>query len=204
LMALIGIVDDDEAIRQFISSLVRAAGYQSVMFASGLAFLNALGTHSIDCAIVDFSMPELSGLELQRRLREINRPIPIIVVTARPDEVRATALEYCAVAVLGKSSHPEALLAALRSALDPEGQLNAPGAGGQESVLTGHLTADGHRVSLDCEPSGKLRTLLAVENQESDAAEQCNSAHDGRHRPGMGFFSSNVDGPRSTTFSRVL
>src|ERR1700722_1982728 len=104
---LIGIVDDDEAVRQSISSLVRSAGYESVMFATGLAFLEALKTRSIDCAIVDFRMPALSGLEIQRRLWEMNRPIPIILVTARPDEVRETALEYSVVAVLGKPFREE-------------------------------------------------------------------------------------------------
>ena len=122
---LIGIVDDDEAVRQSISSLVRSAGYESVMFATGLAFLDALETRSIDCAIIDFHMPELSGLELQRRLREMNRPIPIILVTARPDEVRERAREYGVVAVLGKPFRDEALLAAIRVALDPAGQENA-------------------------------------------------------------------------------
>jgi two-component system response regulator FixJ len=122
---LIGIVDDDEALRQSISSLVRSAGYESVMFATGLAFLDALETRSIDCAIVDFHMPELSGLELQRRLREMNRPIPIILITARPDEVRERAYEYGVVAVFGKPFRDEALLAAIRVALDPAGQENA-------------------------------------------------------------------------------
>ena len=122
---LIGIVDDDEAVRQSISSLVRSAGYESVMFATGLAFLDALETRSIDCAIIDFHMPELSGLELQRRLREMNRPIPIILVTARPDEVRERAYEYGFVTVLGKPFRDEALLAAIRVALDPAGQENA-------------------------------------------------------------------------------
>ena len=122
---LIGIVADDEAVRQSISSLVRSAGYESVMFATGLAFLDALETRSIDCAIIDFHIPELSGLELQRRLREMNRPIPIILVTARPDEVRGIAHEYGVVAVLGKPFRDEALLAAIRVALDPAGQENA-------------------------------------------------------------------------------
>jgi two-component system, LuxR family, response regulator FixJ len=122
---LIGIVDDDEAVRQSISSLVRSAGYESVMFATGLAFLDALETRSIDCAIIDFHMPELSGLELQRRLREMNRPIPIILVTASPDDVRERAYEYGVVAVLGKPFRDEALLAAIRVALDPAGQENA-------------------------------------------------------------------------------
>jgi two-component system response regulator FixJ len=122
---LIGIVDDDEAVRQSISSLVRSAGYESVMFATVLAFLEALETRSIDCAIVDFRMPELNGLEIQRRLRVMNHPIPIILVTARPDEVRERAHEYGVIAVLGKPFRDEALLAAIRVALGPAGQENA-------------------------------------------------------------------------------
>src|ERR1700728_2484822 len=119
MASLIAIVDDDEAVRRSISSLVRSAGYESVMFATGLAFLDALETRSIDCAIVDFHMPQLSGLDLQRRLREMNSAIPIIFVTARPDEVRERACEDGVVAVLGKPFRDEALLAAIRVALDP-------------------------------------------------------------------------------------
>jgi two-component system response regulator FixJ len=55
-------------------------------------------------------MPELSGLELQRRLREMNRPIPIILVTGRADDVRERAYEYGVVAVLGKPFRDELCL----------------------------------------------------------------------------------------------
>jgi two-component system, LuxR family, response regulator FixJ len=75
-----------------------------------------------DCAIVDFRLPGLNGLELQRMLNEKRRSAPIIMVSAYDDRVRAEALEQGAVAVLGKPFDGEALLAAVRSALGPSGR----------------------------------------------------------------------------------
>jgi FixJ family two-component response regulator len=63
-------------------------------------------------------MPRLSGLELSRRLAEMNNPIPIIFVSALHDELRARALSEGAVAVLGKPFSDQALLFAIQSALE--------------------------------------------------------------------------------------
>jgi FixJ family two-component response regulator len=63
-------------------------------------------------------MPRLSGLDLQRGLAEVNYAAPIIVVSAHAEELRATALNQGAVAVLGKPFSDEALLSAIQSALE--------------------------------------------------------------------------------------
>lgn len=75
-----------------------------------------------DCAIVDFRLPGLNGLEFQQMLNEKCHSVPIIMVSAYDDRVRAEALEQGAVAVLGKPFDGEALLAAVRSALGPSGR----------------------------------------------------------------------------------
>jgi FixJ family two-component response regulator len=113
----IGIVDDDEGIRQSIGSLVRSAGYQSALFESAEAFLDSTRKHEICCLIVDVHMPGLDGLELQRVLNQLDHSIPMIVISARGDEVRKRALEQGAIAVLGKPFSHEALLGAITSAL---------------------------------------------------------------------------------------
>jgi FixJ family two-component response regulator len=116
---LIGIVDDDESVRDSISSLIRSAGYRSMVFASAEAFLNSDRIHETACLVLDIRMPGLSGLDLQRRLSDVRCPIPIIFVTAHADdEVRARALKQGAVAVLPKPFGVEALLGAIRSALE--------------------------------------------------------------------------------------
>jgi FixJ family two-component response regulator len=53
----IGIVDDDESIRNSISSLIRSIGYETAVFESAEAFLDSGRIHEIDCLIVDILMP---------------------------------------------------------------------------------------------------------------------------------------------------
>jgi len=113
----IAVVDDDKAVQHSIGNLLRATGYRCEVYGSAEVFLDACGSLQPDCAIIDFRMPGLNGLELQRLLEERGHAIPIIMVTANKDRVRAQALELGAVAVLGKPFEGEVLLAAIRSAL---------------------------------------------------------------------------------------
>src|SRR5580658_6932518 len=86
---LIGVVDDDQSVRDSISSLVRSTGLRSTTFASGETILNPKGGYEADRLILDVRMPRLSGLELQRRLADVQCPTPVIFVSANPgDEVR--------------------------------------------------------------------------------------------------------------------
>jgi FixJ family two-component response regulator len=119
---IISIVDDDEAVRESISNLLRSAGFRTLLFGSAQAFVNAGGMDSTDCVIVDFHMRGLTGLGLQRLLRDMNRSIPIIIISAYHEEVRAAALDLGAVAVLGKPFNDDALLAAIREALESSGR----------------------------------------------------------------------------------
>lgn len=114
----IGIVDDDESVRAAVDSLIRSAGYRTALFASAEALLHSDQIHEMDCLIIDIQMPRLSGLELQRRLPEANPATAIIFVSAHAEELRATALNQGAVAVLGKPFSDEALLSAIQSALE--------------------------------------------------------------------------------------
>jgi FixJ family two-component response regulator len=119
--ATIGIVDDDQSIRDSISSLLRSAGYRTAVFESAEAFLGSNGTPQADCLILDMRMPGLSGLDLLQRLCEMKSSIPVIFVTAHADnDVRARVLNQGAVACLGKPFQDEALLNAIHTATDSE------------------------------------------------------------------------------------
>jgi FixJ family two-component response regulator len=101
---LIGIVDDDQSVRDSISSFVRSTGLRSTTFASGEAILNSKDGYEADCLILDVRMPGLSGLELQRRLADVECLTPVIFVSANPgDEVREKALRQGAIAFLETS-----------------------------------------------------------------------------------------------------
>ena len=91
-VALVGIVDDDESVRNSINSLLRSAGYRTLMFESAEAFLESERIGDADGLVLDVKMPGLSGIELQRRLREMDCSVPIIFVTAHADdEVRRSS-----------------------------------------------------------------------------------------------------------------
>ena len=118
-IGLVGIVDDDESIRDSISSLLRSVGYRTLVFESAEAFLDSGRIHDTDSLVLDVKMPGLSGLQLQRHLRDMNCFIPIIFVTAHAhDDIRRVALEQGAVAFFGKPFNDEALLSALSSVVD--------------------------------------------------------------------------------------
>ena len=117
-IALVGIVDDDQSVRDSLSSLLRSAGYKTMAFESAEAFLNADGHSQPDCLLLDVRMPGLSGLELQSQLHGMKCMTPVIFVTAHTDDqVRARALQQGAAAFLGKPFDDEVLLSAIHSAI---------------------------------------------------------------------------------------
>src|SRR5258708_12277270 len=83
-VSIVGVVDDDESIRDALSSLIRSAGYNCVVFPSGEAFLQSDQVDGADCLVLDVRMPGISGPDLQVRLRKMNYSVPILFVTPRP------------------------------------------------------------------------------------------------------------------------
>jgi FixJ family two-component response regulator len=102
-ITLISIVDDDDAVRGATESLVRSLGFEARVFASAVAFLQSPSLLETRCLILDVQMPNMGGIELQERLAELRLDIPIIFITAFPDDaVRQRALQGGAIAFLLK------------------------------------------------------------------------------------------------------
>jgi FixJ family two-component response regulator len=100
---LISIVDDDDTVRAATESLVRSLGFETRAFASAESFLRSSSPQETRCLILDVQMPNMSGIELQDRLSELGFKIPIIFITAYPDDaVRQRAMEAGAAAFLLK------------------------------------------------------------------------------------------------------
>jgi FixJ family two-component response regulator len=100
---LISIVDDDDKVRAATESLVRSLGFKTHTFASAESFLRSSSPQETRCLILDVQMPNMSGIELQDRLSKLGFEIPIIFITAYPDEaVRQRAMDAGAVAFLLK------------------------------------------------------------------------------------------------------
>jgi FixJ family two-component response regulator len=125
LISLISIVDDDQSIREATTSLLKSNGFRTEVFSSAEEFLGSPHWQETKCLILDIQMPRMTGLELQRRLTAENRRIPIIFITAHGDQkTRDEALRAGAIDFLTKPFSEEALLHAIKSALQPANQAN--------------------------------------------------------------------------------
>ncbi|TMB07294.1 MAG: response regulator [Deltaproteobacteria bacterium] len=114
----ISVVDDDDSVREALGALLRALEFEVGLFASALEFLRSDRVRKTDCLILDVRMPGMSGVELQRRLVETYRDVPVIFITAHGDEERrARALKGGAVDYLLKPFSEESLMNAVRTAL---------------------------------------------------------------------------------------
>lgn len=112
------IVDDDEAVRQGLTALLRAKGFAVESFASADAFLTAVPAQATGCALVDIRLPRMSGLELQREMKRRSLALPVIIITGHGDvPVAVAALKAGAVDFLEKPFDSVAILAAIEEAL---------------------------------------------------------------------------------------
>jgi FixJ family two-component response regulator len=115
---LVSVVEDDQFFRESMGRLLRSLGYVVEAFPSAADFLASARLGETACLIADIHMPAMTGLELHRRLIDIGRAIPTILVTAYPDnDVRARALNDGVVCYLRKPVDEERLLRCLRTAL---------------------------------------------------------------------------------------
>jgi two-component system response regulator FixJ len=117
--ALVHVIDDDEAARESLAFLLGTAGIEVQTYESAVAFLKTATDVKIGCIITDVRMPEVSGIDLLRRLNELRLQIPVIVITGHADVPLAVeAMKIGAADFLEKPFNDEMLLASVRSALD--------------------------------------------------------------------------------------
>jgi two-component system response regulator FixJ len=117
--ALICVIDDDEAVRQSLEFLLRTAGVNVRAFESAKGFLQAMPEIKASCIITDVRMPEMTGIDLLRRVNELDSGIPVIVITGHGDIALAVeAMKIGAVDFLEKPFDDDLLLVAVRAALN--------------------------------------------------------------------------------------
>jgi FixJ family two-component response regulator len=101
-----------------MSSLVRSLGYQACVFASAEAFLSSPRLQDTSCLIADIQMPGMSGLDLQSELHARQQFIPIIFITAFPEErIRKRAEAAGAVGFFSKPVDGNVIVGCLDTAL---------------------------------------------------------------------------------------
>jgi FixJ family two-component response regulator len=115
------IIDDDRGMRQAIQDLVESVGLHAESFATGEEFLKRKRTDEPSCLVLDVRLPQMSGLDFQRRLAETGIQIPIIFITAHGDvPMSVRALKSGAVEFLTKPFRDQDLLDAIQQALQAD------------------------------------------------------------------------------------
>ncbi len=121
-MAVISIIDDDASVRVATHRLVSSLGHVAHTFASADDFLRSSQLNDTACVIADVHMPGMSGIELQNLLKTQGHRLPVIFITAFPEEsVRAKALEAGAACFLSKPFDAQILIKHLDAAVKGHG-----------------------------------------------------------------------------------
>src|SRR3990172_12370316 len=113
------VVDDDSGVRNSLAYLIGSEGWAVSTFESAASFLEAVPEDLPGCVVADVRMPGMSGLELQQRLRETHRRIPMIIITAYGDIPSAVrAVQNGAMQYLEKPVDGDVLIECIREALE--------------------------------------------------------------------------------------
>lgn len=119
LSPLVFVVDDDVSLREALDFLIREAGWQPETYASAEAFLARPRALVPSCLVLDVSLPELNGLDLQKRIGTDRSDLPIIFITGYGDvPMTVRAMKAGAVEFLTKPFRDDVLLSAISSALE--------------------------------------------------------------------------------------
>jgi two-component system response regulator FixJ len=118
---IVHVIDDDEAARDSLAFLLRTAKIDVASYDSASAFLKVCAGIGPGCVITDVRMPEMTGIDLLQRLKELRVAVPVIVITGHGDVPLAVeAMKLGAVDFFEKPYDDDALLSSVRSALTKE------------------------------------------------------------------------------------
>ena len=113
------LLDDDASILKSTGRLLDSAGWKVEAFTDPVAFLERASMHCPDVAVIDVLMPEMNGLEVQRRLQRVSPSTRVIVLTAKDDpSVRRMAMNAGALAFFIKGVESDEFLAGVEAAAD--------------------------------------------------------------------------------------
>jgi len=117
--AAVFVVDDDTSVREALRGLLRSAGFVVETFGSAQEFLARPPSDLPACLVLDVGLPDLSGLDLQQRMAQLNREMPIVFITGHGDvPTSVRAMKAGAIEFLTKPFGERQLLDAIRQAID--------------------------------------------------------------------------------------
>ena len=115
---IVSIIDDDQGVRHAVQRLIRSRGFVTRAFASAEEFLQSPSLHETVCLITDIQMPGMTGMELHDFMLKQGPPLPVIFLTAFPDErIEKRALAAGALGFLTKPFDAKALISLVNTAV---------------------------------------------------------------------------------------
>ncbi len=120
--AVVHVIDDDQAVRESLTFLLKSAGLAVQTYESATAFLHDEPKKKTGCVVTDVRMPDISGIDLLHRLTELQVNLPVIVITGHGDVPLAVeAMKSGALDFLEKPFDDDALLTSVHAALRHQG-----------------------------------------------------------------------------------
>jgi two-component system response regulator FixJ len=161
---VVHVIDDDEAMRESLAFLLDTSGLAARTYDSAVRFLDELDAAEPGVIVSDVRMPQMSGLELVRRLKARDVALPIIMITGHGDVALAVeAMKAGVVDFLEKPFEEESLLAAIRAALADSSRADEDHAERDRvRQVLDSLSPREHEV-LDGVVEGKLNKVIAHE-----------------------------------------
>jgi two-component system phosphate regulon response regulator OmpR len=130
------VVDDDSRIRDLLRRYLTQEGFEVLLAEDGRALTRVLAREPVDLLVLDLMMPGEDGLSVCRRLRNANDQTPIIMLTAKGEDIdRIVGLEVGADDYLGKPFNPRELLARIHAVLRRRPPTEAPGSPSADKVV---------------------------------------------------------------------
>ncbi|MBT9504600.1 MAG: two-component system response regulator OmpR [Burkholderiaceae bacterium] len=168
----IAVVDDDARIRDLLRRYLTQEGFEVLLAEDGKSLNKLLTRENVDLIVLDLMLPGEDGLSICRRLRAANDLTPIIMLTAKVEEVdRIVGLEVGADDYMPKPFNPRELLARIHAVLRRRPTLEAPGAPTKEAMTVSfgpfefdlaqrRLTKDGEQLQLTTGEFSMLKALV--------------------------------------------
>jgi two-component system response regulator FixJ len=171
------VVDDDAAVRRSIERLLHTAGFAVVSYEGPTAFLDAAPRLSGGCVLLDVRMPEMNGLELQARLRDLVVTLPVIVMTGQGDvQTAVRAMKAGAVDFIEKPFDDETLVTAIEAALAKGGRTDPDHEAADAARRVARLSRREREV-LDALMAGRPNKVIAFDLGISIRTVEVHRAH---------------------------
>ncbi|MGO1055886.1 response regulator transcription factor [Crossiella sp. CA198] len=160
-MSVVLLAEDDPAIADPLSRALQREGYSVHVVADGVSALEAASNGEVDLLVLDLGLPRLDGLEVCRRLRANGRGIPVLMLTARADEVDfVVGLDAGADDYVAKPFRLAELMARIRALLRRRSPGTLEASGVRLDLAARRVLVDGHEVTLANKEFELLRVLM--------------------------------------------